>query len=154
MSKFGKMGVPVAKAERMFITHPITLEPLVDRDGKPAYVDVYSNDSERARAYNRKSAQRRLDMRGRAVVTAVMIETEQFGLLAELTAGWYLVDLAGDPVDLAFSTLAARELYSDPEMTWLKDQVDTFAGSRANFLKPSVTSSSRPPNESSQVSES
>ena len=100
MSKFKGMSVPVDKAERMTITHPISTEPLVDKSGKAAYLDLFSGDSERARSYNRRSTQKRLDMRGRAVVSAASIESDNYGLLAEITAGWYLVDLDGNPTDV------------------------------------------------------
>lgn len=153
MSKFKGMTVPVEKPARMVITHPTTLEPIVDADGKQAYLDLYSADSERARAYNRRTSQKRLDMRGRAVISAASIESESFGLLAELTAGWYLLDLDGNPVDVPFTTQNARDLYAEPGMNWLRDQADAFAGSRVNFLKPSANNSASLPSTSSQPSE-
>jgi hypothetical protein len=154
MSKFKNMSVPVDKPERMFITHPITMEPLVDAAGKAAYLDLYSADSERARSYNRKTTQKRLDMRGRAVLSAASIESDNYGLLAELTAGWSLVDLAGGAIDVPFTTQNARELYGDPGMSWLREQADAFAGSRGNFLKPSANNSAPQQNMNSQPSES
>lgn len=154
MSKFKGLGVPVEKPSRMFIAHPVTGEPLVDTTGSPAYIDVYSADSNRARAYNRNTTQKRLDMRGRNAMSAVALENDGYGLLAELTAGWHLVDIGnGSPIDVPFTTQNARELYSEPEMTWLRDQVDVFAGARGNFLKPSATNSAPSPSESSQLSE-
>lgn len=155
MSKFSGLGVPVDKPARMFITHPVTGEPLVDTGGKPAYIDIYSADSQRARVYKRNATQKRLDMRSRDAVSAVALENESYGLLAELTAGWYLVDInTRTPIDVPFTTQNARELYREPEMTWLHDQVDVFAGKRGNFLKPSATSSASMPSTSSQLSES
>lgn len=153
MSKFSGLGVPVDKPSRMFITHPVTNEPLVDSSGNPAYIDVYSADSNRARAYNRNVTQKRLDMRGRNAVSAVALENDSFGLLAELTAGWLLVDLnTAAPIDVPFTLQNARELYGDPEMSWLREQVDIFASARANFLKPSANSSAPSASESSQAS--
>jgi hypothetical protein len=154
MSKFAGMGVPVDKPSRMYITHPVTNEPLVDKSDNPAYVDVYSADSNRARAYNRTATQKRLDMRGRNAVSAVALENDGYGFLAELTSGWHLVDInTGEPVAVPCTTQNARELYSEPEMTWLKDQVDTFAGVRGNFLKPSAKGSGDSQNESSKANE-
>jgi hypothetical protein len=153
MSKFSGLGVPVDKPSRMTIMHPVTGEPVLDKDKKPAWIEVYSADSDRAKAYNRKTTQRRLDMRGRNVVSAVALENDGNGLLAELTVGWHLVDLASSEIiDVPFSTQNARELYSEPEMTWLREQVDTFAGARGNFLKPSAKGSGDSPNTNSQDS--
>lgn len=153
MSKFAAMGVPVDKFARMTILHPYTNEPMVDQEGKPAFIDVYSGDSDRARSYNRKTSQRKLDMRGRAVVSAASIESEGYGLLAELSVAWHLVDLNGDAIDVPFTTQAARELYAEPSMTWLKEQVDAFAAARGNFSKPSANPSTLSQSENSQGSE-
>jgi hypothetical protein len=153
MSKFSGMGVPVTKPARMFITHPTTGEPLVDTNKQPAWIDVYSADSERARAFRRNGTQRRIDAKGRVGITAIAIEKDDIGLLAELTAGWHLVDITtGEIIDVEFSTQTARELYAEPEMTWLKDQVDTFAVARGNFLKPSAKGSGDSQNTNSQDS--
>lgn len=153
MSKFSGMGVPVAKPARMTIMHPTTNEPLVDKDRKPAWIDVYSADSDRAKAFRRNATQRRIDGKGRVGVTALALEKDDNGLLAELTAGWHLVDITtGEVIDVPFSTQTARELYAEPEMTWLRDQVDTFAVARGNFLKPSAKGSDGTPNTNSQDS--
>jgi hypothetical protein len=155
MSKFKGLGVPVEKPARMYIMHPVTNEPVVDKSNAPAYVDVYSADSDRARACNRKVTQKRLDMRGRNAVSAVALENDGYGLLAELTAGWHLVDInTGEPIDVPCTTQNARELYSEPEMSWLREQVDVFAGARGNFLKPSANSSATMQSESLPPSES
>lgn len=148
------MALPVDKPARMTILHPIANEPMADTAGGPAYIDLYSADSDRARSYNRKVSQRRLDMRGRAVITAASLESENYGLLAELTAGWHLVGLDGEKMDLPFTTQNARDLYTDAGMSWLREQIDAFAGARGNFLKPSANGSSTSPSTNSQASES
>ena len=53
--------------------------------------------------------------------------------LVVLTVGWTLDGIDGNPVE--FSKEAARELYSDAGMAWLRDQAEEFVKERANFLR-------------------
>jgi hypothetical protein len=140
MSKFAGLSLPVDTTAKMMILHPLTQQPLADKNGNEAFIELFSKDSQRARAFNRNATQRKLDMRGRATVSVVSIENENFGLAAELTKGWMLVDLAGQVIDVDCTTVNARELYADPSMTWLYEQVDAFTGARGNFSKPSAIS--------------
>lgn len=55
--------------------------------------------------------------------------------LMVLTIGWALTDVNGDP--LQFSKDAARDLYSDPEVAFVREQVEEFVQDRANFLTES-----------------
>ena len=59
--------------------------------------------------------------------------------MAALTAGWYLVDLKGNKIDLPFSQEGARELYNNPAVGWLRDQLDESTADRANFSQGSST---------------
>ena len=152
MSKFAGLSLPVDQTGKMKILHPLTQQVMVDKDGKEAFIEFYSKDSQRARTYLRNATQRKLDMRGRATVSAASLETENFGLCAELTKSWYLVDLEGGKIDIECTTVNARELYADPATTWLYEQGDSFTAARGNFLKPSATSSATLPSESSQAS--
>ena len=57
--------------------------------------------------------------------------------LAAYTLGWKgYVDDSGAPVP--FSKAAALELYRDPEMAWLVDQLDTALGDKELFIRRSV----------------
>lgn len=140
MSKFAALALEVDKPGRMTIVHPVSRQPLRDAEGKEAFVDLYSNDSEPARKHQRAVQRRRLAMRGRGKLTPEELEAEQVELLAALTAEWYLVDLAGRPIDVPFSQENARELYGDAAVSWLREQVDEFAGDRGNFSKASPKS--------------
>ena len=53
--------------------------------------------------------------------------------LVVLTVGWTLDGIDGKPVE--FSKEAARELYADTSMAWLRDQAEEFVKERANFLQ-------------------
>jgi hypothetical protein len=157
MGKITGLSIAVDKTARMFILHPFTNEPLFVKNadgtaGEQAYIDIYSKDSQRARTYNRNATQKKLDMRGRATISALSLENENYGLLAELSTGWLLVDIeTGEKIDVPFTTLNAREIYSNPEATWLFEQVDAFAGARGNFSKPSATNSPPLQNGNSDV---
>jgi hypothetical protein len=48
-----------------------------------------------------------------------------------------LVDLSGNVIDIPFSQENARDLYSSAALSWLREQVDDFAGDRGNFSKAS-----------------
>lgn len=137
MSKFSALGLEVETPGRMVVVHPITRQPLRDADGKEAYVDLYSKDSEIARRYFRAVAKRRINDRGRKP-NLEEIEAEGAEFLSAITAGWYLLGLDGRPLDVAFSDENARELYSLPATAWLRDQADEYAGDRGNFSKTSV----------------
>ena len=59
-------------------------------------------------------------------------ERSSVELLAELTLGWEGLEADGEPI--VYSREKAMELYSDPNMKWLREQVDEFVGERANFF--------------------
>lgn len=138
-SKFAGLEIEVERPQRMVLVHPTTRQPLRDQDGQPAYIDVYSSDSSIARAHNRAVQQRRLNTRGRGRLSTEQLEAEAIDLLAALTAGWRLVKLSGEPLDVPFTPENARELYAAPSLAWIREQVDEFAVERANFPVTSST---------------
>ena len=54
-------------------------------------------------------------------------------MLAELTTGWFLVDFNGEVIDEPFSFEAAKRIYSEPPLDWLRRQVDEAVNDDANF---------------------
>lgn len=122
---------------RMTILHPITNMPMVDVDGKEAWIDLYSTDSEVARKFGREMKTARLRERNPNSMTGEKLENNEVDLYAALTAGWYLLDLANAPVDMPFSRSEAVGLYGNHKMAWLLEQVASFASARANFSKAS-----------------
>lgn len=140
MSKFSGLALAVEKPQRMPLLHPTTNEPLKDDKGREAYIDLYSSDSDVARKQERAISRRRLNVRGRTKVSPEEIESASLDMLVAITAGWHLVDLAGKAIDVQFNASNARELYEEAELSWVRDQVDQFAGDRANFLPASSTS--------------
>jgi hypothetical protein len=143
MSRFASLLLDVDKPGRMAIRHPATGEPMTNSALEAAYVDVYSSDSEIARKHQRAIGQRRFEeaqRRRKRGAKYEEFEEANIDFLVALTAGWRLVGLDGGDLDVPFNKDAARELYSEPGMTWLRDQVEEFAGDRANFSKASPTS--------------
>lgn len=140
MSKFAALELPVEKPFRMVIVHPITRQPIRDKDGQDAYIDHYSADSDIARKHQRAVLKRRLNMRGRAKLDPVEIEAEGVELLAALTTGWHLVSLDGEKIDVPFSQENARELYANSGVAYIKEQLDESASDRGNFSRASSAS--------------
>lgn len=146
MSEFSGLELEVEKPFRLVLVHPVTRQPLRDAvagaDGKlqEAYIDHYSSDSEIARKHQRAVTRRRLAMRGRQKLTPEELEAEAIELLAVLSTGWYLVDLNGNKIDIPFSQDAARRLYANQAVSWLREQLDESSADRANFSRGSSTS--------------
>lgn len=135
-SPFAGLRLAVDEARRMEILHPRTNKALKGPDGE-GWVEIYSSDSEIAKQHNRDLLRRRQAIAqrgGRAQMTPEEQDAEATDLLVALTAGWSLVDLDGNPIEMAFSRAAARELYDDPATFWLRQQVDQWAADRSNFM--------------------
>lgn len=139
-SKFESIALPVEQPARLTILDPKRRAPLVDAKGEPAWIELYSSDSAISRRHRRALQQRSLNTRGRSKVTPEEIEEDALDLLAALTSGWRLLNFDGSPLEVEFSIANARELYAHPGMNWLREQVDEFAGDRANFSQASSTS--------------
>jgi predicted glycosyl hydrolase (DUF1957 family) len=62
-------------------------------------------------------------------------QTKQRALddLVLLTIGWTLDGIDGNPVE--FTKEAARDLYADAGMAWLREQAEAFVQDRSNFLR-------------------
>lgn len=138
MGKFDGLALAVDRPRTCALVNPITRQPLRDGDGNEAFISLYSVDAEPARQHRLEASRRRLNTRG--TVSPEELEADSVALLAALTAGWHLVALDGSPIDVPFSAEAARELYAEPSLAWIREQVDAFASSRANFGKASSTS--------------
>lgn len=135
MAKLEELELEVDAPSRMIVLDAVTSLPMKDRDGKEAYVEVYSSDSDIARRFKREIRTSRLRMRNPNGLNGQKIEDEEVQLLAALTAGWYLVNRSGEPIDLPFTPENALKLYANNKMAWLADQVNEHAAARANFSK-------------------
>jgi hypothetical protein len=140
MSEFSGLELEVETPFRLLLVHPVTRQPMRDKEGNPAYIDHYSSDSEIARKHQRNIQRRRLAMRGRMKITPEELEAEALDILAALTVGWHLVDLKGDVIDIEFKQEKARQLYASPAVSWLREQIDESTADRANFSQGSSSS--------------
>jgi hypothetical protein len=146
MSKFAGLAVGVDRPARMTILHPVTGQAirLLDAAGHPndqaAWIDVLSADSKVARDLEREAQNRRLRGRLRRV-TAEDIEAEGVELLTALTKGWCLAALDGTPIDVPCTPENARELYSTPDLAFLRRQVNEFAADLGNFPTRTISPS-------------
>lgn len=134
MSKFAGLAVRGDQPSRMTIHHPATGLPLRDADGNPAWIDLLSMDSKAAQQIQRAAQNRRLERRVRKL-TAEDLAAEETDLLAALTAKWRLLTLDGAAIEVECNAPNAAELYSLPELAWLREQVSGFVADRGNFLR-------------------
>lgn len=137
MGKFGGLAALVASPYRVVLLHPQTGQPIGDKDGREAYVDVFAAaDSDQARNFDREqrmAAARRTEIRDNK--EAADPSDQNAAKLARLTAGWHLVDpLTKEPIDFAFSEANAVVLYTDSAMGWVRRQVELGAIDIANFM--------------------
>jgi hypothetical protein len=141
-SALARLSLEVEKPARMPLLHYQTLQPLRDATGKEAWIDLYSSDSEIKRRHDRETQRRRLNTNrvGRIRVTPEELEAEGTDLLVSLTAGWFLLDLDGFPIELPFTPENARRIYDG--IVWIREQVDQFCADRANFTPASLQISS------------
>lgn len=131
MSIFALKTVAADKGVSMTVRHPESGLPM---DGQT--ITLLGIDSQVYREHVAKRERAMLDHVNATHKAPKLVheQTKQRALddLVLLTAGWTLDGVDGKPVE--FSKDAARELYSDPMMAWLRDQVQAFVEDRGNFL--------------------
>jgi hypothetical protein len=116
------------------LEHPVTGKPLVDDEGKPYYVDALGDDATEVRKIDRKHADRRAEKirRGKDWADADTLETESIERLTAATRGWYLPPMGGKTVE--FNRITAREVYGNPGLSWIVEQVTRAMRDRKRFF--------------------
>jgi hypothetical protein len=148
-SKFGSLLANVSKPFNVELVDPATDQVIRDRNGKAAYIAVWSTDSARSREYD-KSKRKDLFLRAKASRTGSVAPDDpldqNIAKCAALTEGWYLVDpVTLDQIDVPCTPENAVDLYSAPGAGWIFIQPWVEASSTANFLqRPSPNSSNTP----------
>src|SRR5690606_2401362 len=135
---------------------PISDDILRDKDGKAAYIEVLSLDSEAGRAFDAEARARafRAARKSRTGVADDIDQREENQQkLARLTKGWYLIDpTTREKIEVECTPANALDLYSEAGMSWLFLQVFAEAANPGNFMKRSgSTTSSSSPSTSSEV---
>jgi len=126
------IGIKHLETFKVEITHPATGQVIRDKDGKAAFIEVYSANSERAQEWLRAEFKRRERIKGYKSTPETDREmNDQF--LTHLTAGWHLFNVkTGKP--LPFSADEAFNLYSSPGDNFIRRQVNDAAQEASNFF--------------------
>lgn len=110
---------------------PLDDTPLVDPDtGKPVIIHVFGTASKEYRDAVRAMQGRQLK-RGNKKATVAEIQEEGVELLVAVSESAENLELDGGPVG---SPASFRTLYSSPEYSWVREQVDAAVGDITNFL--------------------
>lgn len=140
-SKFGSLAANVSDAFKVEIIDPISDAALKDKDGKVAFIEVLSTDSDAGRAFDKeqRAVLRRKAMKSRngLVEGADQLE-ENIAKASVLVKSWHLVDpVTKEALDVPCTKENASELFSAPGMNWLFVQVWVAANDSANFMQRS-----------------
>ncbi len=137
------------KPERMYIFHPTTGAPVTDENGEQNWIDLYYGDSAVGKRVDNDAIKARAQKVQRTGVAALteFRENEATDKLVALTHDWYLKGLLNDNPKV--SRANARELYSIPALSWLRAQVNVWAGDLSNFMKGSKETSKPSPEDTS-----
>lgn len=125
-----KLASANSEGVKMELYHPIhetSFEP-------PVYLTVVGMDSEvyqKAQRDIRNKQFKKMQKRNRIrmEMTAEETEREAIELLARCILGWENIEWEGEPLE--YNHANAKKLLS---MAWVREQVDTFIGDRANFI--------------------
>ena len=116
-------------AQTLELLHPAN-GSVLELDGKPFTISLLSSDTNNYKSEFNKLMKAAREQKGEQ--TAREAEEKACGMLAKVTTGFYLV-MDGKP--LKFSVEAAKDLYFNPEYTWIREQVEAFIRERGNFIK-------------------
>jgi hypothetical protein len=135
MGKFGSL-VPSDKPFRVNIK--LDGKQVVDKDGKPFFIDVYAEDSIAGRRFDKEWRDNVLALSkdGKDQPTAL---DHNIAKCAALTAAWHLVDPDTlEPINEPCTRENAQELYSLPMTAWIWVQPWAAANNHVNFIKRSA----------------
>lgn len=110
---------------------------LFNNDGSPMTITLLGSDSDVAVKTRNANTNRRIQQGPRAKVTAESLVSEGAAYLAKLTTGWNIT-MGGEKPACTYE--AALKLYSNPKLSFIREQADAFIEDRANFLKPALPS--------------
>lgn len=137
-SKFAALA-GTGKPYRSFIN--LAGMPLLDKDGKPAYIEMQSEDSPAGRRFDKEWNEHVLALAADGKPAPTQFE-RNIAKAAALTTGWYLVNpetLEG--LDEPCTIENAKELYALPDSRWLWASAWMAANNSANFIKRSAKGS-------------
>lgn len=116
-------------AQVLTLLHPST-GAILEQDGKPFTISLLSADTNSYKSEFNKIMKAARDAKGEQ--TARDAEEKACDMLAKVTVDCNLVM---DGKKLKFSVPAIKDLYFNPEFTWVREQVEAFIRDRSNFIK-------------------
>lgn len=125
----------------MPVLHPVDRTPLLDAKKKAVVIDLLGRDSDAFIKAENEARSRAVDQMTKGVkFSAPAADHQACEALARATTGWSgiptgWIDGTDNEDPAPFSYDNAMALYANPGVRWLRDQVDEFVGTRANFLK-------------------
>lgn len=150
MSKFGSLA-PSDKPYRVNIK--LDGKQIIDKNGKPFFIDVYSEDSAVGRRFDKEQRERALANARDGIEQPTQLEVN-IAKCAALTAAWHLVDPESlEPIEEPCTVENAKELYSLPLTTWIWLQPWAAANNHVNFIKRSAKNFSPTQSGSSETIE-
>lgn len=131
MSNFNLNSLSLKDTTELHLKNPDTEELLYADDAKkkPVVIVLFGTASKQYRDAI-TSMQNRSLKRGKKVVSAEVMKEEGIALLVACSDSAKNLDYNGAPlVGEAF-----RDMYNDPTVSWVKDQVDAALGDVSSFL--------------------
>jgi hypothetical protein len=139
-SKFGALAANVSESYKVVLIDPFTDQPIIDKSGNPAFIEVLSADSDEGRAFDRErgvALTRKALRRGGQSIDDDALE-QNVAKLARLTKAWHLVDpVLLEPINVECSVENAADLYSSGGTAHIFRQVWLGANEPANFMRRS-----------------
>jgi hypothetical protein len=136
LTDLSSLCVVTDKPRRMVIKHPGTLDPLTVGDTDvTAFIDLYPPECDAGRKHEHicASARARSAWRGTRP-SSESIEADRIERLAILTSNWLLVSPQGERIDVPCTIENARSLFSEPALSWIRSQAETFVDNPGNFI--------------------
>ncbi len=129
---------------KMIIMHPVDRVPLMDENDNPASITLLGKDSNIFVKHERDARSRNVEnMTESAKWSAAEQENAVSESFAACTVTWSGIpqgwlDNTDDETPAVCNYENALKLYNNLGLRWVRDQVDKFIGTRANFLKPTA----------------
>lgn len=133
---FSKLATKVEGHVALQLRHPDT-GTLLTNDDKPINVFVRSPDHAEVKKVDKRIAQKRIEAvqnnRNKMRLDVDELEAEAVEKLISHIAGWEGIFMGED--EFKYTPENVKFMLTDPSFAWVREQVDTFAGERGNFLK-------------------
>lgn len=120
------------------LENPFTLEPMLDDNGDPYYIDVVGGDAGDVVAISRQIADQRMERIQKTksiVVESTLTRQEDVQIIAAATRGWYLPPIDGESIP--WSKDNAKKILADPRFPWIMEQLNKVIGERKRFFRKS-----------------